>query len=73
MFHFNKLYFDTTKNSMHILNLVEGTRIKVISLKNNYEATINLSETILIPQVLGSYKILNIDNCKCRIIKVVLK
>ena len=58
---------------MHILNLVEGIRIKVISLNNNYEATISLSETILIPQSLGSYKILNIEKCECRIIKVVLK
>ena len=71
--HFNKIYFDTTKKSMHILNLVEGTRIKVISLINNYEATISLSETILIPKSLGSYKILNIEKCECRIIKVVLK
>ena len=71
--HFNKFYFDTTKKSMHILNLVEGTRIKIISLKNNYETIISLSETILIPQSLGSYKILNIDKCECRVIKVVLK
>ena len=71
--HFNNFYFDTTKKSMHILNLVEGTRIKIISLKNNCEKIISLSETLLIPQSLGEYKILNIDKYECRVIKVVLK
>ena len=58
---------------MHILNLVEGTSIKIISLKNNCEKIISLSETLLIPQSLGEYKILNIDKYECRVIKVVLK
>ena len=58
---------------MHIINLVEGSKIKVIAKKNNHEVEIKYSETLLLPQSLNEYKILNMGKSLCKIIKIILK
>lgn len=71
--HFSKYYFDKPKDSMHILNLVEGTRVKLVSIKNNFVSYLGHSETLLIPKCFGKYKILNLNTDACKMIKVLLK
>ena len=70
---FKKYFFDKTQNNMHIINLVEGSKIKVIAKKNNHEVEIKYSETLLLPQSLNEYKILNMGKSLCKIIKIILK
>ena len=71
--HFKKYYFDKTQNSLHIINLVEGFKIRIIAKKNNHEVVIKHSQTLLLPQSLNEYKILNMGKGECKIIKIILK
>ncbi len=71
--HFKKYYYDKTQDSMHIINLVEGSKISVVTKKDNHEVKIKHSETLLLPQSLNKYKILNLGNTQCKIIKIILK
>ena len=71
--HFKKYYSDKTQNSMHIINLVEGSKIKVVVKNNKHEVEIKHSETLLLPQSLNEYRILNMGKNQCKIIKIILK
>ena len=70
--HFKNSYEDTTIKSMHILNIVKGKSIFLISL-NNIKIKLSLSETLLIPKKFGKYKIISENNDELEIIKIVLK
>ena len=71
--HFKKYYSDKTQNSMHIINLVEGSKIKIVVKNNKHEVEIKHSETLLLPQSLNEYRILNMGKNQCKIIKIILK
>jgi len=58
-------------NQCHILNLVEGEQIKVIT--NGRELLINYAETFIIPASTGSYDLVNLGNTKAKVIRANVK
>ncbi|WP_339893491.1 ROK family protein [uncultured Algibacter sp.] len=54
-------------NQCHILNLVEGTKVKVVT--NNRTMEIHYAETFVIPAAVSEYKILNLGSQEAKIIQ----
>jgi mannose-6-phosphate isomerase class I len=57
-YHFRGSVEITTDNQLHVLSLVEGSEIGVMSL-NGYEQSISFAETFIIPAAAVSYTLIN--------------
>lgn len=60
-----------TENRFHILNLVEGGSIHIIS--NNQQIKLSYAETIVIPAATGEYMLENCTNKTAKVIKAFMK
>jgi hypothetical protein len=60
-----------TRNQCHILNLVEGSEIEVLT--KNRKIRINFAETFVIPAAVGIYTILNLGSSKAKVIQANVK
>ncbi|MEJ5993744.1 class I mannose-6-phosphate isomerase [Pedobacter sp. Du54] len=61
-----------TNNTCHILMLVEGTTLHV-ETENGVHLTFNYAETFVIPAAANSYKLINADKTKAKVIKAFVK
>lgn len=60
-----------TENRFHVLNLVEGKSVNIIS--DNHKVTLRYAETIVIPAATGEYVIENYEAGKAKILKAFMK
>ena len=54
-------------NQCHILNLVEGNKIQVVT--NDRTMDIHYAETFVVPAAVGAYKILNLGGEEAKVIQ----
>ena len=71
--HFINNYHEKITKNIHVINLVKGTMIFLINNKRKIKINLSLSETLLIPDNFGNYKIISNSNEEYQIIKIVLK
>jgi len=71
---FTRSYEDGTRGKFHMINLVEGTSV-VVRPKNNPDAgrRMALSETLLIPQSVGDYEVINEGPVPSKVVKGFLR
>lgn len=73
-FEFDKEISDDTNNNFHVLNLVEGQRVRVESIskpENHFE--INFLEMVVVPACLGKYRVVNLGAGPVTVHKTLLK
>lgn len=68
---FEKSIRVNTENRFHVLNLVEGDAVNIIS--NNQKIKLHYAETIIIPAATGEYVIENCTNGSAKIVKAFMK
>lgn len=68
---FEKSIRIATENRFHVLNLVEGESVHIIS--ENQKVTLHYAETILIPAATGDYILENCTNKTAKVVKAFMK
>lgn len=68
---FEKIIHLNTESRFHVLNLVEGESVYIIS--GNHKMKLHYAETILIPAAIGDYTIENCSNKSVKIVKAFMK
>jgi mannose-6-phosphate isomerase class I len=68
--HLKDVYTDHTNGEFLLINLVEGERIRVVSTEDEaVYVELGYAESYTLPSVFGAFKIVNIGNSPCKIIK----
>ena len=68
--HLNDMLTDNTNGEFMILNLVEGEKVRIISVENESAyIDIEYAEAYIIPAVFGEFKLINLGKKMCKIIK----
>jgi len=68
---FEKLIRVQTEDRFHVLNLVEGETVQIIS--KNHNIKLHYAETILIPAAIGDYYIENSTSITAKVVKAFMK
>ncbi|NYE05861.1 mannose-6-phosphate isomerase class I [Bacillus niacini] len=68
--HLQTEWMDNTNNEFVMYNLVEGERIRIVSLADeSVFVELAYAESYILPSVLGGYKIINLGSTPCKLIK----
>ena len=69
---FKGSFSDDTKGRFHVITVVEGKGIEIIS-SNNKKMRLGYSETAIIPVKAGKYTMKALDSGQCKVVKALLK
>jgi hypothetical protein len=61
-----------TAGSVHVLNVVEGEGVRLITA-NGREAQFSLAETFIVPAATGQYRLVNVGHLTAKVIKAFIK
>ncbi|OAA31543.1 hypothetical protein AT15_05570 [Kosmotoga arenicorallina S304] len=69
---FKGSFTDDTKGRFHVITVVEGSSIELVSGENK-KMSLGYSETAIIPASTGKYMVKALDNKQCKVVKAFLK
>jgi mannose-6-phosphate isomerase class I len=68
--HLHDTWEDHTNNEMVMYNLVEGEKVRIVSCADeSIYIELQYAESYILPAVFGAYKIINIGNKPCKLVK----
>ncbi|GHI01004.1 class I mannose-6-phosphate isomerase [Neobacillus kokaensis] len=68
--HLQNEWNDHTNNEFVMYNLVEGEKVRIVSTEDeSVFVELGYAESYILPAVFGSYKIVNVGNSPCKVIK----